>query len=123
MTTAYYSHKVCIDHQPGPRHPESPERLKAIYQTLEGNDFDSLKRLDAPKAKPQVVELMHDSSYVNYVLDSIPSEGYKALDQLDSDSDRTITENSEMSSNEEINTYKRTLPNQSPLFHDHRFKN
>ena len=80
MTTAYYSHKVCIDHQPGPGHPESPERLKVIYQTLDGNDFSSLKRLDAPKAKPNVVELMHDTSYVNYVLDSIPSEGYKALD-------------------------------------------
>ena len=80
MTTAYYSHKVCIDHQPGPGHPESPERLKAIYQTLDGNDFGSLKRLDAPKAKPNVVELMHDDYSVNYVLNSIPTEGYKALD-------------------------------------------
>lgn len=44
------------------------------------------------------------------------------LDQLDSDSDRTITENSEMSSNEEINTYKRTLPNQSAFYDNRRMK-
>lgn len=37
-------------------------------------------------------------------------KGFKALD---TDSDRTITENSENSSNEEYNNYKRTIPNSS----------
>lgn len=45
--------------------------------------------------------------------------GHKALDHLDSDSDRTITENSENSSNEEYQMYKRTIPNSSGAF-DHK---
>ena len=80
MTTAYYSHKVCIDHQPGPTHPESPNRLKAIYETLNSDKFELLKRQDATKANPTVIELMHDPAYVSYVLDNIPLEGAKRLD-------------------------------------------
>ena len=80
MTTAFYGHSSCIDHQPGPRHPESPERLKRIYQILGDKCFDSLKRLEATRADPTVLELVHDSTYVSYILDSVPSEGCKALD-------------------------------------------
>ena len=80
MTTAFYGHSSCIDHQPGPGHPESPERLKRIYQILGDKCFDSLKRLEATRADPTVLELVHDSTYVSYILDSVPSEGCKALD-------------------------------------------
>ena len=30
MSTIYYSHAVCLEHEPGYRHPESPARLKAV---------------------------------------------------------------------------------------------
>ena len=80
MTTAYFGHSSCINHKPGPRHPESPERLKGIYQILSDNRFDSLKRVEAPRADPAVLELMHDPAYVSYILESVPSEGRKALD-------------------------------------------
>ena len=50
MTTAYYSHKTCMEHQPGSQHPESPDRLKAIYQTFNREEFISLKFKDAKKA-------------------------------------------------------------------------
>jgi len=80
MTTAFYSHDVCIGHEPGPGHPESPDRLRSIYQILEGEGFDVLRRQDAPESDPIVIHHMHDASYVDYILSSVPSDGYKSLD-------------------------------------------
>jgi hypothetical protein len=46
-------------------------------------------------------------------MDKPGGKGFKALD---SDSDRTITEYSENSSNEDLNNYKRSIPNSSGNF-------
>jgi len=80
MTTAFYSHEVCIGHEPGPGHPESPDRLRAIYETLDGEGFGELKKYEAPETQPDVINHMHDSSYVDYILSSVPTDGYKSLD-------------------------------------------
>ena len=80
MTTAFYSHAACIEHEPGPRHPESPDRLRAIYQRLSCEEFESLSRRQAPEVAPTVIELMHDPAYVTKILECVPSEGFKAID-------------------------------------------
>ena len=58
MTTAFYGHSSCIDHQPGPSHPESPERLKRIYQILGDKGFDSLKRGNNMRSQGKRVHLV-----------------------------------------------------------------
>ena len=80
MTTAFYSHAACIEHEPGPRHPESPDRLRAIYQRLSRKEFELLTRLQAPEVAPTIIELMHDTAYVGQILENIPSKGFKAID-------------------------------------------
>ena len=44
MRTALFTHPICIDHDPGPGHPESPDRLRAIMRALETEEFALLDR-------------------------------------------------------------------------------
>ena len=44
MTTLLYTHPACLEHDPGPYHPESPERLRAILEALEAPEFARLER-------------------------------------------------------------------------------
>ncbi|NQV57742.1 MAG: histone deacetylase family protein [Rhodospirillales bacterium] len=80
MTTAYITHSVCLEHDPGPGHPESPARLGAVNAALEGGEFAPLLRLEAPQAETQTIELMHDGDYVARILDAVPASGRLALD-------------------------------------------
>ncbi|MEA3122661.1 MAG: hypothetical protein QOH33_2246, partial [Paraburkholderia sp.] len=34
MNTLVYTHDACLEHRPGPGHPESPERLKTVLHAL-----------------------------------------------------------------------------------------
>ena len=46
MTTALITHPACLDHDPGPYHPESSERLRAV--------LDALASGQNPRPGPQV---------------------------------------------------------------------
>ena len=80
MTTALYTHPACLEHDPGSQHPEHPGRLKAVLAALDGDEFASLDRREAPEIDPKVIELAHPASHVNAVLDAIPATGHAALD-------------------------------------------
>ena len=80
LPTHFYSHPVCITHEPGPHHPESPDRLKSVMAALSKGSFDSLVRFDAPETTPDVIALMHDPDYVDYILHAVPESGYAQLD-------------------------------------------
>jgi acetoin utilization deacetylase AcuC-like enzyme len=80
MTTLVYSHAACLGHQPGPNHPESPERLKAVLHALQAPEFASLQWRDAPMGTREQVELIHDPAFVDEVADIAPRHGYVPLD-------------------------------------------
>ena len=80
MKTRLFTHPICIDHDPGPMHPECPGRLRAIMAVLENDDFATLDRHEAPIAERSVIERTHDSAYVTQVLESVPGEGQVFLD-------------------------------------------
>ena len=80
MTTLLTTHPACIDHDPGPDHPEAPARLKAILSALEGEAFAALERREAPLAERAQIERVHDPAYVQAVLDAIPASGRVGLD-------------------------------------------
>ncbi|MEX2647771.1 MAG: histone deacetylase family protein, partial [Alphaproteobacteria bacterium] len=44
MTTLLMSHPACLDHDPGPDHPEQPARLAAVLRALEAPEFAALER-------------------------------------------------------------------------------
>ena len=80
MPTAYFTHPVCLEHDPGPGHPESPARLVAVNEVLAKSEFDALRRVHAPEATREQLQRVHDGAYVASVLAAVPEEGYRSLD-------------------------------------------
>jgi acetoin utilization deacetylase AcuC-like enzyme len=80
MKTSIYTHPACLEHRPGPHHPESPQRLEAVLKALEGAEFAALRRRDAPRGTREQILLAHRKSYVDAVEAAAPREGYRALD-------------------------------------------
>lgn len=65
MTTGFYTHRDCHRHQMGDGHPECPERLDAINDSLITSRLgDFLARLDAPLASPNDIELAHSRMHL-----------------------------------------------------------
>jgi acetoin utilization deacetylase AcuC-like enzyme len=80
MTTAFYTHPICIEHDPGAGHPERPERLASVVKALSGQKYAALDRREVAAADPETVELMHDGRYVAAILAAVPASGRRALD-------------------------------------------
>ena len=55
--------EVCLDHETGPRHPESPDRLRAIKRALA--DRHGVEYVAADSATREQVLAVHDEDYVD----------------------------------------------------------
>ncbi len=80
MTTLLVSHAACFDHDPGPTHPERPERLKAVLAALDQPEFARLARREAPLAQIEQIARVHSRPYIDHVLRAVPSSGHRGLD-------------------------------------------
>lgn len=80
MSTLVFSHVACLDHRPGPGHPESPERLKAVLKALQAPEFGAVQWRDAPMGTVDQVCLVHDPEFVRAVAEAAPEEGHLVLD-------------------------------------------
>jgi len=80
LMTALFTHPDCVLHNPGPGHPERPERLKAVLAALDHPDFAGLDRRAAPFASVEQIARVHDAGFVRALLDRVPSEGMIRLD-------------------------------------------
>ena len=80
MGTSIYTHAACLDHRPGPHHPESPQRLEAVLQALDSAEFASTQRCEAPRGTREQVLLAHSEAYFDAVEAAVPQQGYRALD-------------------------------------------
>src|SRR5258707_6076945 len=80
MPTLLITHPACLDHQTPPGHPERPERLRAIDRALEDERFQTLLRVEAPRASLETIALCHPMDYVTAVRDATPKEGLVGLD-------------------------------------------
>jgi acetoin utilization deacetylase AcuC-like enzyme len=78
---ALITHQACVAHDPGPGHPECPDRLRAVLAGLEHPDFVSLLREQAPEATEAQLQLVHPPAYVEALLSLHPEHGeLRALD-------------------------------------------
>jgi acetoin utilization deacetylase AcuC-like enzyme len=82
MSTLLITHPASMNHLNPPGHPERPDRLRAIESALEGEQFQTLAREQAPAASLEIVALCHPMEYVEAIRDAAPKEG---LVQLDAD--------------------------------------
>ncbi len=81
MPTALFTHMDGLRHDTGPHHPECPDRLRAVLQTLEHPDFVPLLRELAPEATAEQLGLAHPADYVQAILAIQPDgEDIVALD-------------------------------------------
>ena len=64
MTTLLYTHPACLEHDPGSYHPESPARLRAVLEALDGPDFARLDRREAPEAALDDIARVHPRRFV-----------------------------------------------------------
>ncbi|QPK64616.1 histone deacetylase family protein [Methylomonas sp. LL1] len=82
MTTLYYSHADFLNHDTGPSHPESADRLRAIDQALDSAEFKSLRRVPPPIPDDiqQKLALIHRPAMIARVLSGIPEHGLAYFD-------------------------------------------
>ncbi|MED5357218.1 MAG: histone deacetylase family protein, partial [Pseudomonadota bacterium] len=80
MATILFTHESCVDHDPGPMHPDSPARLRAVHAALANVKYANLERREAPIAEVEQIARIHPAAYVEKVLEAIPSEGRIMLD-------------------------------------------
>jgi acetoin utilization deacetylase AcuC-like enzyme len=75
-----FTHPACLAHDPGHGHPESPDRLRAVLGGLEAEEFALLDRREASAATREQLLRAHPGSYVDWVLNNVPSKGLVRLD-------------------------------------------
>jgi len=80
MSTLLITHPACLDHLTPAGHPERPDRLRAIEQALEAEKFQSLARVEAPRATLETIALCHPMDYVTQIRDATPEQGIVHLD-------------------------------------------
>ena len=78
--TLIVSHPVCVEHDTGTGHPESPNRLRAVRAVLDKSEFADLARREAPEATAEQVGRVHEGGYLDRLLAAIPASGRGALD-------------------------------------------
>lgn len=81
LPTAYISHPLCLKHDMGSYHPESPARIPAIEDQLIAAGFmEHLQRHEAPEATREQLLRVHDADYVDLIASIAPRQGIVELD-------------------------------------------
>ncbi|MDA8253460.1 MAG: histone deacetylase family protein [Rhodospirillales bacterium] len=75
MSVALITHEACLEHDTGPWHPESPDRLRAVLRALEGEEFAPLLREKAPRATVEQLARVHPDGYRDMILALAPAPG------------------------------------------------
>jgi acetoin utilization deacetylase AcuC-like enzyme len=76
MPVAVYTHPDCLKHDPGPGHPETPERLRAILTRLRASPSIELREASPSSREPLLA--VHPESYLAGV-EALSSQGGGAL--------------------------------------------
>ncbi len=80
MALAYYTHPDMLDHRPGGRHPERPERLAAVIDALAGAADLDLEPREAPLIDRADLAAVHGEGFIQALFDAAPAAGLVALD-------------------------------------------
>jgi acetoin utilization deacetylase AcuC-like enzyme len=75
VATALITHAACLEHDPGPYHPESPDRLRAVLRALDAPEFSGLIREAAPRATKEQLVRVHPARIVDSILAIRPEAG------------------------------------------------
>ena len=81
MTIAVYTHADCLRHDPGPGHPESPDRLRVILDEMRASRLAAdLAFAEAPVGTWEQILLAHQPEHPERIRAAAPASGLVALD-------------------------------------------
>lgn len=81
MSVLLLTHRDCLAHEMGEGHPECPDRLRAVLQALDAEEFAELIRDQPEEATEEQLTRAHPADYVAAILGVRPPQGeYVALD-------------------------------------------
>ena len=80
MTTLLLHHAAFLDHLTPAGHPERPDRLRALHQALDVEEFAALEREEAPLGSIDAVLLAHPEQYLQLIRDAVPDTGLVRID-------------------------------------------
>lgn len=81
MSVLLLTHRDCLAHEMGEGHPECPDRLRAVLQALDAEEFADLVRDQPEEATEEHLNRAHPADYVAAILGVRPPLGeYVALD-------------------------------------------
>lgn len=80
MSIALYTHARCLQHDPGPGHPESPARLAAVLAALDDPRYALLERIEAPRATRAQLARVHRVELIDEIFANVPDAGWFRLD-------------------------------------------
>ena len=80
MTILVYTHAICLEHEPGPGHPESPSRLKAVLRALDDPACTKTERIAAPIATREQLARVHAPAMIDALFTASPAHGQIYLD-------------------------------------------
>ena len=79
--TGFVYHPTFLEHDMGPGHPESPERLRAIVNRLQSTGtFDRLQQIEPVSAADEWITQIHTRAYVQTLKTRAPASGRVSLD-------------------------------------------
>jgi acetoin utilization deacetylase AcuC-like enzyme len=78
MSTIIIQHDDCLHHNPGPKHPESAQRVKAAMSGLDG--IRGLQKLPAPLATTDQITRVHPAEFWARLQADEPADGHFAID-------------------------------------------
>jgi acetoin utilization deacetylase AcuC-like enzyme len=78
MKTLILHHDDCLQHDPGPRHPERPDRVRAVISAV--RNLPGTELLPAPLASKEQVCRAHEFEYRRQLIDLEPASEAVAID-------------------------------------------
>lgn len=81
LPTAYITHPLCLKHDMGSYHPESPARIQAIEdQLIASGLLNQLQCHEALEATHEQLLRAHTADYIDFIASAAPRQGIAELD-------------------------------------------
>ena len=91
MATALYTHPDMLDHRPGGRHDDKPERLVSVLGALKAASPLDLEPRAAPFVTRAELDAVHEPAFVESIFSNAPTSGRLRLERFTAMSPGSLT--------------------------------